>query len=249
MLLLWQVAGSSIPDKGHLANSDCQTCHLTQETTVTPERASILLGRQEKLCADCHPNAARLSHPSGFFPKRPLPKDLPGDWKGELTCSTCHEIHAPHGQGLLRGKLRGQGFCLRCHEQKFFDAMADSGSSVTLSGHLDAREPETDAALPLDSFSLQCLTCHGEKGDLSSVSIQQGVMNHASSSLNHPIGSNYTDATGYGGYHPATALPQTVILPEGRISCISCHVGYSEHHGGLVIANEGSQLCFTCHDL
>ena len=39
------------------------------------------------------------------------------------------------------------------------------------------------------------------------------------------------------------------VLPDGKISCISCHQGYDEQHGALVLDNRADGLCFSCHDL
>ena len=46
-----------------------------------------------------------------------------------------------------------------------------------------------------------------------------------------------------------TKLSKKILLPMGLVSCVSCHEGYSQNHGKLVISNAGSALCFACHDL
>lgn len=228
--------------------SPCQTCHLAEK--VDPKNGSMLIASQEKLCISCHANAVRLSHPSGILPKRALPPQFPLDWKGTLTCSSCHTIHGS-GAGLMRGTQRGAEFCHKCHDPPFFERMADKGDSVTASGHLDARQQRDNWDLPLDPFTLQCLGCHSEQagGDRRVGLGNDGVLRHTSSSMNHPIGRDYEETAKQGGYHPINRLPPEIVLPDGKVGCISCHEGYSERHGKLVKANAGSALCFTCHDL
>jgi predicted CXXCH cytochrome family protein len=229
----------------HPAGAACQSCHLAG-AQVKPEQAKLLVASQERLCGRCHPDAIKVSHPSGFIPKGKIPPEYPLDWKGDLTCSTCH---TPHGNspGLLRGSKRGRELCLACHDQKFFDKMADQGLSV-ISGHLNAGIRTGGA--DLDPYSVQCLSCHGSYGDRLGVQVDSNsVLRHSGDSLNHPIGVRYADAMRFGGFRPQAMLPKVIMLPGGRVSCVSCHEGYSQHHGKLVMPNTGSALCFQCHDL
>ncbi|MBF0161300.1 MAG: cytochrome c3 family protein [Magnetococcales bacterium] len=233
---------------GHLLNSRCQSCHLAD--TVDAKNGAVLIASQEKLCVECHANAVRLSHPSGFLPNRILKDQFPRDWKGSLTCSSCHFIHGT-GPGLMRSSKRGADFCHECHEPRFFEEMADRGASVLASGHLDARQQSANNDLPLDAFTLQCLGCHSDQegGDRRVGLRKGGVLQHNSSSMNHPIGVNYAQTSRQGGYRPLELLPAEILLPNGLVGCISCHEGYSIRHGKLVRANAGSALCLTCHDL
>ena len=93
----------------HPQNSACTNCHIS--STITNENAHQLVANQEGLCGNCHANALKVSHPSGFVPNRSLPKTYPVDWKGDVTCSTCHQIHGKE-HGLLRGNQSGREFCL-----------------------------------------------------------------------------------------------------------------------------------------
>lgn len=230
----------------HLAESDCTTCHLAGKP-VDPAQASRLVATQEKLCGACHEAATKISHPSGFAPKIGLPAEFPLDWKGDLTCSTCH---LPHGDapGLLRGAKRGKELCTSCHDAGFFRAMKDQGSSIVLSGHLIDRAAM--ASIESDSYSLHCMGCHSSLGGALGVSINRnGVMRHASGDANHPIGRRYRDAARSGGFRPENSLSRAVMLPGGKISCVSCHRGYNRDHGKLVMSNDRSKLCFHCHDI
>lgn len=76
-----------------------------------------------------------------------------------------------------------------------------------------------------------------------------GLLRHSSGSANHPIGRSYAAAVPYGGYRPEILLSKSVWLPDGKISCVSCHQGYSSDHGKLVTPKRGSALCYECHDI
>lgn len=241
-LLQRAVAGSGLP---HLERAECADCHLGGRN-VTAAQAGMLTAGQEALCGKCHAAALKASHPSGFAPKSKPPDIYPLDWKGDLTCSTCHEVHG-RKPGLLRGARQGRELCLACHDADFFKKMRDGGASL-MAGHLSKG---VDGAPTLDAFSRQCMECHGQSGDprLATLVDRNGVVRHASRSVNHPIGVNYQKAAGFGGYRPRKAVERTLFLPDGMISCVSCHHGYRKEHGKLVVANAGSKLCYECHDL
>lgn len=228
----------------HPANLACDNCHLAREN-IDAGNANILVASQEVLCSSCHENALTASHPSGFTPSMPIPKTFPLDWKAELTCSTCHSVHG-NKPGLMRVARRGKNLCLSCHEEKFFSTMKDGGTSVMSFGHLDARD---SSGGDIDSFTIQCMSCHETlEGDLN-VQIRGGITRHSNSKASHPVGMNYEQSAIYGGYRPISSLPAEIALPNGTMSCISCHQGYSDEHGQLVISNDRSALCFSCHDL
>ena len=230
----------------HPTGSDCGACHIAG-SDVDPAQASKLVASQEVLCVRCHERALELSHPSGFAPTRSLPAEYPLDWKGDLTCSTCH---LPHGAepGLLRGKKRAKGFCLACHDQAFFARMKDSGASLVISGHLDIGRGRS--TVDIDAHSLHCLGCHaGSYAGGGSVSVSRnGILRHSSGSAPHPVGRSYNDASRRGGFHPEHQLAQKkIMLSDGKISCVSCHEAYKKDHGRLVVSLNRSALCLGCH--
>lgn len=228
----------------HPGAMPCEGCHLAGKD-VTSEQAHLLIAPQEKLCGNCHAKANQVSHPSGFAPKKKLPANYPTDWKGDLTCSSCHDVHGKT-LGLMRGTKRGKELCLSCHDTKFFTRMKDDGASVTVSGHLDTGM--SSITVGLDTYSIQCMECHNDKGDAPDID-RHMVLRHESGAMNHPISTPYEDVTRSGGYRPISQLSKRIFLPNGRLSCVSCHDGYSKTHGRLVTATAGSALCFECHDL
>lgn len=231
----------------HLQKEDCAGCHLGGKD-VTPQQANILIGTQEALCGKCHPTAIRVSHPSGFTPKNKPVDTYPLDWKGDLTCSTCHEAHGSK-PGLMRGTKVGRDLCFACHDQAFFRNMRDGGASLMV-GHLG--RGADSGALVLDVYSRQCMECHGNTGDprITTRIDRNGVSRHAASGVNHPVGVKYQDvaSTSY-GYRPRRTVEKNLLLPDGMVSCVSCHSGYQKEHGKLVVPMAKSALCFECHDI
>lgn len=201
-----------------------------------------LRATEKQICGTCHRVAVQASHPVNFTPKRPLPARFPLDGHGNMNCSTCHDIHSPF-PGAMREGSNGIEFCTRCHDRSFFDAMADRGASLVRSGHLDARPPITGN---LDNYSIACIGCHSEKATVVGAGGAAFVdPNHTNAGGNHPIGAEYRRAEDFGGYRPAGMLTEEIVLPRGRMSCVSCHVGYSAQHGRLSHTRSG--LCYECH--
>ena len=243
MLVLW-INDSALATLTHPVDMPCADCHLAKGG-INQSNAKTLIASQEELCGICHRNALTASHPSGIKPANAPPEIFPLDWKGDLTCSTCHLVHE-NSAGRLRVKREGKALCQSCHDEAFFNAMKDGGTSVLAFGHLDARQSISGN---IDNFSIQCLSCHDSMNDKLQVNVSGDVLRHGNRRVNHPIGGRYADAVSYGGYRSVGSLPAAISLPDGKISCISCHQGYNDQHGDLVVDNQGDELCFSCHDL
>jgi len=223
----------------------CNSCHLAS-TKVTKDNAHQLLATQEKLCSSCHEKALKVSHPSGLVPSMKFSDTFPLDWKQEMTCSTCHNVHAVEYYSI-RGNLRGKSLCLSCHQISFFSAMTDSGISIQQSVH---KKPVSNNFSAVDSYSLECLNCHANKGDTKSIAVSsRGIVKHSSGAVNHPVGMLYRDAYNKGSYRHIDKISKNIIFPDGKVSCISCHKGYSRKHGEMVSAKSTTALCFECHDI
>lgn len=230
----------------HLREVACEHCHVFG-APADAVQAKALVASQEVLCGECHADAVRLMHPTGIVPKLPLPVGFPVDAKGELTCSSCH---APHGNtpGLLRDGRRGRQLCLDCHDAAFFEGMKDGGFSIDRSAHLTGGIQQATAEI--DPYSLQCMSCHDGYGMAGETSVgPRGLVTHGKADANHPIGRRYADAAGGGMLQPASRLAREIVLPGGKIGCVSCHQAYKKEHGRLVVANRGSALCLQCHQI
>jgi len=242
----WLYAGLS--GKAHLMEQVCSNCHVGGQA-VDPARANRLIGSQEMLCGICHKNSRRMSHPSGFTPQSKLAADFPLDWKGDMTCSTCHQVHGTQA-GLLRGQKHGKELCLSCHDKAFFAAMKDGGASLQQSGHAISNAMPAQANASIDTLSLQCMGCHDKQSDAGGVRVgRTGIVRHNSGGANHPIGVAYPEFSRNREFRAKGMLPKTIWLPEGKLSCVSCHQPYKKQHGLLVMPNDRSSLCTQCHSL
>lgn len=113
----------------------------------------------------------------------------------------------------------------------------------------------------LTSTDLMCLSCHdgaiaprvgvGAVADDTKASPMFSATQVDVHGGGHPIGTSYPVAQEK--YHARSRVlaEETIKLPEGRISCVSCHAPHNSvgGQGMLVMSNRGSQLCLSCHDL
>lgn len=237
------LAGGMFITDGH-AKLECGQCHIALPDTGSTTSAN-LKDSEAELCAGCHRGAVEASHPSEFCPARPLPTAFPLDREGRMTCGTCHAFHG-ETPGLLRTARFGQEFCLSCHELAFFDAMPDKGESLMMSGHLDASSrPWHD----VDPYSIRCMTCHDDRipgrPQVAAVGFSDIAARDTVGGAEHPIGRAYDVAMRSREYQPRNHLADEILLPNGRVGCVSCHVPYSREHGRKPHTRAG--LCVECH--
>lgn len=230
----------------HPVTMACNECHLAGEK-ISKKNAALLTNTQTELCANCHTDAMDIGHPYGFQPEQSLPAEFPLGDQDKLTCSTCHDVHGK-SDSYLRTDKRGLDFCQSCHNQAFFLRMKDQGLSLVTSTHFNTKKYNNPAGP--DDPSIQCLGCHDDNNYSLDDDFFIGTMMHTSGmSGNHRIGVLYASYQSYGGYITSNNLSRKINLPDGKLSCVSCHKGYSKNHGSLVISNSGSALCYSCHDL
>jgi predicted CXXCH cytochrome family protein len=150
--------------------------------------------------------------------------------------------------GLLRGNKSGAAFCFSCHDRRFFEQMKDRGTSLQQTGHFVMG---STPGSQVDSLSLQCIACHENESDALGIRMgKNNIVLHNSGGANHPIGMRYPANPGRDvNLRPKGALPRAILLPDGRMSCVSCHQVYKKDHGKLVMPNEGSALCLQCHNV
>lgn len=249
VIVLALVVHESARAEGPHPELACQECHVetasVQAGSELSRFARTLRGSQEQVCGRCHKGAVEASHPSGFTPARALPSEFPLDWRGKMTCSTCHDFH----DGRTRKRqvaVDDKDLCLSCHAAGFFDDMPDHGQNIARSGHIDARAQRPPS--PVDAYSMRCIECHGTYVSLPNDGIRTAyTANNGTGMVNHPIGSTYGNRIGRSRFRPAATLPKDILLPDGRVSCLSCHDGYSREHGAMVPSR--ADLCVHCHDM
>jgi predicted CXXCH cytochrome family protein len=240
--------------------AQCADCHAARP--VKNDRSTLAMTAPiGTLCRRCHAQSKddSLSHPVDMRPAHiAIPADLPLSREGEMTCVTCHDIHAsppPDHEGswhFLRRDVSGRAFCASCHPGGEVAAGQSSGHAREFARAHMKYEERTGGLI--DSVSMGCLSCHdGTIGKRSDV--QVGIFRHGFSSSgldpqgSHPIGVKYRRAMRErGGLHPVGQLNHKIRLVSGMVSCVSCHDPYSKEPKQLVMDNRGAKLCLSCHD-
>ncbi len=251
--------------------SDCNDCHLRDPIPITRKESgtNLFLADIETLCLRCHTEMTlSMSHPIGMKPTFSLPLDMYLDWRGQMTCTTCHYMHHKKdganggGNGMyLRRNSKGKNFCFECHQQDFLNQKGLSHALATDIAHTK-QFSEFDSGELLGASSSRCLSCHdgtiasdsGTKG-LDGMQRSSGVWDHQGQGQNyggassHPIGIDYRDALRRDpeGINEISSLPRTILLPDGKVECVSCHNLYTKEENLLSVTNFGSRLCLTCH--
>lgn len=205
------------------------------------------------------------NHPVGVIPSAAIavPSSWPLDNRGAITCLTCH-AEIPVDRDAPKPRLRGfesrspqaTEFCARCH------GMADghnakSGHWRTLGvAHLSSERLDLRRGGDVFDFrTRQCLSCHDGVNAPESTNTTpwtRSLGDMGDKRRNHPIGVRYRDLArpaDLSPLRPAGLLPPEVALPNGNVSCLSCHNLYSGREYLLTVPVKGSKLCLTCHDM
>ena len=155
-------------------------------------------------------------------------------WASGETCGACHTPHRDQPPKAA----------------PLWDPAADLTRTF---GHTTTR------ALAPGSGTLMCLRCHD--GTVAKETIagvlrarfvnkqNPGLFDAVHGGTDHPVGIEYPLFKK--GYRPVTSVVAkgTVVLPQGRVECISCHDPHNTAGAAhmLVTANTRSALCLTCH--
>lgn len=238
----------------HDFNGRCLECHIKEPAPGDTPRA--FLKDISSMCMDCHETEFELSHPVDVRPSMQVPANLPLDWKGDVTCVTCHPVHMEgFGPFRLRSRAAGPGFCMFCHNDLESELHKISLGSAHVTGSASLKYIPMEVGGVLDELSLRCMACHdaltGSDAVVGGREIA-GPLFHRSglSGLSHPIGVSYIDARRKyrGAYKPVDKLPPEIKLFAGNVGCGSCHNPFSKFHNDLVMSNEYSRLCLACHN-
>lgn len=204
------------------------------------------------------------NHPVNMHPSERIriPEGWPLASDGTITCLTCHsEIPARENDGNPRlratGKLAdGESFCTACHnDHDRSSATAAHWMAVDVAHVRPDQTASRGVGGRLDDDSVRCLSCHdgvNASEAQNMTSWNRGAGFNGPVSGNHPIGMPYPNRPSRGveaGFRPASLLPREMQLPNGVVSCVSCHNLYGREKDLLSVPIEGSELCFTCHDM
>lgn len=190
-----------------------------------------------------------------------IPADMPLSPSGTVTCLTCHERLPANGRGEphLRGMSTADtsrdtlDFCARCHAE---DAERTARSMHWLAvprAHMMADGSSSRSGGSLDAESRRCMECHdgvSAKEFNNSTPWNRGDSYLGDKKRDHPVGVPYPRRRpdGYDStFRQAALLPKQMRLPEGKVSCVSCHDLYATERNLLSVPIEESRLCLTCH--
>ena len=247
---VWSQSGSV-----HDFTGRCKDCHLFMPKEGEKERDFIFTRDMNYLCEQCHGDLTGLSHPVGMRPSMKVPSTYPLDWKGDLTCNTCHVAHWDNAQSkknLLRTAVIGEFFCSECHLLSVEEGI-DLHKAALETAHVTSRYTVNDRANIIDELSWKCLNCHDDSiaddVSFSVVGVGVGDFRHNDDiGLSHPIGVDYFRVSSENpSFVPPDSLIPEIKLFDGKVGCGTCHNPYSKMHFQLVISNEYSALCVACH--
>ena len=111
----------------------------------------------------------------------------------------------------------------------------------------DERDPGHSLA-ELGEGTQGCLSCHdGSIASAADTTSAMGLMR----SGEHPVNVPYPRSRGItrtgSGLTPIANLDPLIRLSGGSVGCEACHSPYSSRKDLLVMPNERSQLCQSCH--
>ncbi len=254
----------------------CGDCHRTAQG---PEAGPLLTGDDvDRLCLGCHPDSN--IHPIGMsvigLKDAPGPVTLPlgkGAHEGEVSCLSCHYLHAPaYRRHLLRGDTdvvrgRRETLCSSCHGSSLISKSPHI--SVGGSCHLCHMSPPKKGEFTTESLSprvqASCNFCHSaledqhylEVNPFSDVDIVSQTANLGVPLLNE----RFTCVSCHNPHAPAgrkkllrdvylgLASFSTKINPHWKnVLCVTCHEG--EPSSGNPSLRDGGDLnliCNRCH--
>lgn len=237
----------------HNFEGRCLECHLN--VPKGGEEPGIFLRNMTGMCTECHKDALKVSHPVDMLPTMKVPSEMPLDWRGAVTCLSCHFAHKDgFGPQHIRVKASGAGLCVQCHGEVEASLHSASMGTAHVASPVNAPLDAYRVGLILDPLSLKCLSCHDAVStfdtSVATAANPPGYYHNGSSlNLSHPIGILYSDSkVKYGpSLRNADQLPPQIKLFGGRVGCATCHDPYSKEHSRLVMSNKRSALCFACH--
>jgi predicted CXXCH cytochrome family protein len=248
-------------DPHNFPASRCGSCHEKDAAgNILEHRMTAPI---TELCRECHEKIIKsvYMHPVNVKPRRVIvPNDMPLSSYGDITCSTCHDVHGTYftvygtqSYYLRRGET-GRAFCSICHKDAGFPRAGHRG--ILGEAHFRSKYIATDPSQEIDSMSKNCISCH-DGSFATSATIKAGYWSHGEELISndmgsHPIGIDYEAARVSRRRSLSDLRPMAMVDPrirffDGRIGCGSCHDPYSTIEKQLVMSDINSRLCLACH--
>ncbi len=202
------------------------------------------------------------NHKVGVKPSKAvkIPVDWPLAHDGSITCLTCHERLPDLSERdvpYLRDTDRANqaGFCAKCHTSGPGNFQTSPHWAVMGHAHQSLSQSSgQESSGMMDSASRQCLSCHDGVNASNNAS---GHANMSSAGLGrgrgeHPVGVRYRkqrSGSRFVSLRHQSQLPKEILLPQGQVSCTSCHDLFASTKARLAIPIKKSALCFACHPM
>lgn len=211
-------------DAGHADESSQETTSVSPSSQpAAPVPRTTASGR----IADDPPQSAWESGIAGtkhdFTGEGRVARDL---------CLPCHTPHITASQAPLRINRPAAGQPLPSYQTPGSDL--NSASLLCLSCHDGVIAPDVYASAHGTNWSDQAGT---------------GLAPGRNRLTSHPVGIKYPSAAAKYNSPEAVMADGRIKLPLGRIQCTTCHDPHNthRHNGLLVISNDRSRLCLSCH--
>lgn len=127
------------------AGVSCIKCHDPHQAHDENNERFLLVSQQDRLCANCHRDAANEFARFSHHPVRLDKGQEPG--ASAMHCTSCHDVHSGTEHAMLPTR-RVSDTCARCHAEK---------AGPFAFEHMGAQEGISDG----------CLTCHAQHGSHS----------------------------------------------------------------------------------
>ena len=248
------------PNPHEFSEAECSTCHEDDSSGLELD----INDRITLICNRCHSDLfdEGYMHPIDIRPQMVvIPNDMPLSSQGNITCNTCHYVHAPYTNPLggrsyfLRRYETGKSFCDVCHENR--RPLEGKHPNALGEAHFLSKYIATDPSQKIDPMSKNCISCH-DGSYATSVTINAGIWAHSASSIEdmmgtHPIGVDYEMARVKFGrktdLRPINKVDKRLVFFEGKIGCGTCHNPYTNERKYLNMEDRRSQLCYECHKM
>ncbi len=243
----------------------CRAC-LQLAIALPTIAITTSLGGPTDLSRRLHNGPGVSNHPVNVVPSAAvsIPPGWPLDPSGSITCTTCHLSLPPlNGNGGTRlreantASSEPRAFCMNCHRDSSGRSAVTAHWMAVPKAHIlrASFQDNSSSGIAIDGASRDCLSCHDgvsatDAGHETGLSRGSGYF--GDKGRNHSIGVRYPHAGKRRAevpLRPAAALPDTVRLPGGVVSCVSCHDLYQPDKYRLSVPIEGSRLCLTCHEM
>ena len=202
------------------------------------------------------------NHPVDVVPSSAVtvPLGWPLSKGGAITCLTCHKAIPTDQDPQLRDPdYRPDvptAFCVNCHEPGDLSSGHNDHWRAGFSAHVQPHKTQNARnSGSIDAQTRACMSCHDGASASESNNPTPETMGRSYAGdrrRDHPVGMDYRPEKFVDGdvpLRPRATLPAEVQLPEGKVSCVSCHNIYADTDYMLTVPVRGSKLCLTCHDL